>query len=80
MISKRKEVSTGVKGLDHILGSLLLGDNVVWYDESGNLASTFWLRFVRSSLKTRFRLFSSALTAPPKTCLSAWGPWAKTPF
>ena len=80
MISKRKETSTGVKGLDQILGSLLIGDNVVWYDESGNLASAFWLRFVRSSLENKTPVIFISFDRSPKNLFERLGTMGKNPL
>jgi transcriptional regulator with XRE-family HTH domain len=42
-------VSTGVPFLDELLGGLLIGDNVIWYDDAGSLASVFCQHFLRVS-------------------------------
>ncbi len=48
MAIKRKQVSSGMSGLDRLLNGLFIGDNVIWYDDAGSLASEFhvgWYRF-----------------------------------
>lgn len=49
MTSEKIQISTGVNDLDPILGGLLIGDNVVWYDDAGSLASSFCLNFLKDS-------------------------------
>jgi transcriptional regulator with XRE-family HTH domain/KaiC/GvpD/RAD55 family RecA-like ATPase len=43
-------ISSGIPRLDQILGGLLIGDNVLWYDDSGNLAAAYYHRFIQESL------------------------------
>lgn len=38
MKTERIRVSTEVDELDPILGGLLIGDNVTWYDDAGSLS------------------------------------------
>lgn len=49
-LSPRQCVASGVNRLDSLLNGLTSGDNVLWQDDSGSLASTFSLNFIRSSL------------------------------
>ena len=49
MFSKRSRVSSGVGHLDELLDGLFIGDNVVWYDDAGSLASVFCLNFIQVS-------------------------------
>lgn len=48
-LSKKQRVTSGVQRLDTLLGGLVIGDNVVWYDDNGSLASEFCLNFIRAS-------------------------------
>ena len=48
-MSEKLRVSSGVSQLDRILGGLFIGDNVVWHDDSGSLASVFCLNFIQAS-------------------------------
>jgi transcriptional regulator with XRE-family HTH domain/archaellum biogenesis ATPase FlaH len=44
-------VSSGIEDLDRLLGGgILIGDNVVWYDDAGSLAPVFCHNFIRRSL------------------------------
>jgi transcriptional regulator with XRE-family HTH domain/KaiC/GvpD/RAD55 family RecA-like ATPase len=49
MPKKKNIVSSGVKQLDQLLGGLFIGDNVLWYDDVGSLASLFSLNFIQES-------------------------------
>jgi hypothetical protein len=42
-------VSTWIQYLDELLGWLFIGDNVIWYDDAGSLASAFCHNFLQSS-------------------------------
>jgi hypothetical protein len=46
-------VASGVHQLDHILGSLLIGDNVIWYDDAGSLAWPFCVAEIIIALMPR---------------------------
>ncbi len=48
MFKKKIRVSSGVSQLDRQLGGLFIGDNVVWYDNAGSLASIFSLNSSRN--------------------------------
>jgi len=56
MNTEKKYISTGVSQLDQILDGLLIGDNVVWYDDAGSLASVFCMNFLQNS-KTDIKPF-----------------------
>ena len=44
-----QRVASGVSQLDRLLGGLYIGDNVVWHDDAGSLASVFCLNFIQAS-------------------------------
>lgn len=46
---RRQRVTSGVSHLDRLLGGLFIGDNVVWYDDAGSLASVFCLNLIQAS-------------------------------
>ena len=50
MFSEKTRVSTGIKPLDQRLDGLFIGDNVIWYDDAGSLASIFSNSFIQASL------------------------------
>lgn len=47
-LSERRRVASGVSQLDFLLGGLYIGDNVVWHDDAGSLASVFCLNFIQA--------------------------------
>jgi DNA-binding XRE family transcriptional regulator/KaiC/GvpD/RAD55 family RecA-like ATPase/quercetin dioxygenase-like cupin family protein len=49
MPEQKKTISSGVLQLDRMLGGLYIGDNVLWYDDAGSLASIFCMNFIRQS-------------------------------
>lgn len=78
MAHKRKAVSSGVGHLDRMLGGLYIGDNVVWYDDAGSLASVFCLNFLKSSVLEKKPLIYVNFDRSPKNLLDRLGPLAKT--
>ena len=42
----KQRVHSGVSRLDLLLGSIFIGDNVVWHDDAGSLAPVFSLNFL----------------------------------
>jgi hypothetical protein len=56
MNSNRLRIASGIGQLDRLLGGLFIGDNVVWYDDAGSLASIFCLNFIICS-RSRFTVF-----------------------
>ncbi|MBU2488011.1 MAG: helix-turn-helix domain-containing protein [Proteobacteria bacterium] len=73
----RHEVTTGVPRLDQVLGGIFIGDNVVWYDDSGSLASVFWLRFIRASLKAKKPVIFASFDRSPKNLFERLGELGK---
>jgi transcriptional regulator with XRE-family HTH domain/KaiC/GvpD/RAD55 family RecA-like ATPase len=51
MAKQKHIVSSGIRQLDQLLGGLFIGDNVVWYDDVGSLASLFSIHFIQESQK-----------------------------
>jgi hypothetical protein len=49
------KISTGINYVDHILGFLKAGDNVIWEVEAGSYIETFLQRFIPSF---SFRIFN----------------------
>ncbi|MGD9307988.1 MAG: helix-turn-helix domain-containing protein [Desulfosarcina sp.] len=77
MYKKKTRVSSGVAQLDRQLGGLFIGDNVVWYDSAGSLASIFCLNFIRESQKQDKPLIYLSFDRSPKTLLEDLGPLAE---
>jgi hypothetical protein len=55
MLSEKVRITSGVEALDRLLGGLFIGDNVIWYDTAGSLASAFCLNFILASHKKKNR-------------------------
>lgn len=73
-------VNTGIPRLDRILGGMFIGDNVVWYDESGNLAQVFWHHFVQASLAEKKAVIFASFDRSPKNLFERLGPLGKNPL
>lgn len=78
-MSERVRVTSGVHQLDHLLGNLFIGDNVVWHDDSGSLASVFCLNFIRASQAQNKPIIYVSFDRSPRTLLEKLGPLAQNP-
>ncbi len=76
---KKPRVTSGITHLDHLLDGLHIGDNVVWYDESGSLASIFCLNFIHSSLDHNKPVIYVSFDRSPRNLLEKLGPLAENP-
>jgi len=77
MTIKRKQVSSGMPGLDNLLSGLYIGDNVVWYDEAGSLASQFCIEFIRESQKNSKSIVYVTFDRSPKNLIETLGDLAE---
>lgn len=77
MIIEKKPVNSGIEKLDSLLGNILIGDNVVWYDDAGSLATVFCLNFMRMSIKEDKPLVYVSFDRSPKNLLDKLGSLAK---
>jgi transcriptional regulator with XRE-family HTH domain len=77
MSTKRKRVSSGITGLDQLLNGLFIGDNVIWYDDAGSLASVFSLNFIRESEKQKKPIIYVSFDRSPKNLIEKLGPLAQ---
>ncbi len=77
MTIKRKQVSSGMPGLDRLLSGLYIGDNVVWYDEAGSLASQFCIEFIRESQKNLKSIVYVTFDRSPKNLIETLGDLAE---
>ena len=62
-------ITSGVSQLDHLLGGLFIGDNVVWHDDSGSLASLFCLNFIQASENQKRPIIFASFDRSPRTLL-----------
>jgi transcriptional regulator with XRE-family HTH domain/archaellum biogenesis ATPase FlaH len=72
-VVEKTRVSSGVSQLDRLLGGLFIGDNVVWHDDSGNLASAFCLNFLETSLALQKPVIYISFDRSPKNLLDKLG-------
>lgn len=78
-MAKRVKIHSGVDQLDELLGGLFIGDNVVWHDDSGSLASAFCLNFLRSSQANAKPLVYVSFDRSPRNLLEKLGHLASNP-
>ena len=64
--------------MDRLLGGLFIGDNVVWHDDSGNLAATFCLNFLQTSLLLQKPVIYVSFDRSPKNLLDKLGALAES--
>jgi transcriptional regulator with XRE-family HTH domain/KaiC/GvpD/RAD55 family RecA-like ATPase len=77
MNSQTNIVSSGLHYLDTILGGgIIIGDNVVWYDDAGSLASIFCLHLLKISREQNKALIYINFDHSPKNILEKLGPLA----
>lgn len=79
MGADRMRISTGVSELDPLLGGLLIGDNVVWYDDAGSLAAVFALNFIQSSESQHKPFIYVSFDRSPRNLIEKLGPLADNP-
>ena len=80
MIQKKTSVSSGVAQLDQLLGGLFIGDNVLWYDDAGSLASLFSMKFIQASQNQKKPLIYVSFDRSPKNLLDLLGPLAESQY
>ncbi|MBW2247352.1 MAG: helix-turn-helix domain-containing protein [Deltaproteobacteria bacterium] len=73
MHSEKLRVTSGVSQLDNLLGGLHIGDNVIWYDNSGSLASVYCLNFIQASQAQNRPLIYVSFDRSPKNLLEKLG-------
>jgi len=73
MRSEKLRVASGVSQLDNLLGGLHIGDNVIWYDNSGSLASVYCLNFIQASQAQNRPLIYVSFDRSPKNLLEKLG-------
>ena len=76
---ERLHVTSGVNELDRLLGGLFVGDNVVWLDDSGSLASVFCLNFIQTSQLESKPIIYVSFDRSPRNLLEKLGFLANNP-
>jgi transcriptional regulator with XRE-family HTH domain/KaiC/GvpD/RAD55 family RecA-like ATPase len=79
-MSARQRVSSGVSQLDTLLEGLYIGDNVVWLDDAGSLATVFCLNFVQTSQAQGRPVIYVTFDRSPKNLMDKLGPLAESPL
>ncbi|MBN1626279.1 MAG: helix-turn-helix domain-containing protein, partial [Deltaproteobacteria bacterium] len=70
---ERTRVATGVSHLDRLLGGLFIGDNVLWHDDAGSLASVFCLNFIQASQTQNRAIIYVSFDRSPRNLLEKLG-------
>lgn len=73
------KVASGIDELDRILGGLLVGDNVIWYDDAGSLAWPFCVNLVQASQSQHRPVIFVSFDRSPRNLLEKLGPLAENP-
>ena len=76
-MEKKIGIGTGVGQLDQLLDGLYIGDNVVWHDDAGSLASVFCLNFIQASQAQNKPLIYVSFDRSLKNLLDMLGPLAE---
>ena len=69
----KQRVASGVSQLDRLLGGLFIGDNVVWHDDAGSLASVFCLSFLQTSEAQEKPIIYVSFDRSPRNLLEKLG-------
>ena len=75
----QKKITSGIRQFDRLIDGLYIGDNVVWHDDSGSLASVFCLNFIHISKEQQKPLVYISFDRSPKNLLHKLGPLADYP-
>ena len=79
-MTKRLRVASGVSQLDHLLGGLYIGDNVVWHDDAGSLAYVFCMNFILASQAQNKPLIYVSFDRSPRNLLENLGTLSENPY
>jgi transcriptional regulator with XRE-family HTH domain/KaiC/GvpD/RAD55 family RecA-like ATPase len=61
------KISSGISYLDHLLGFLKTGDNVIWEVEAGTYIEIFFQRFIEDNLKNGYKVVYVSFNVSPST-------------
>jgi hypothetical protein len=61
------KISSGIGYVDHLLGFLKTGDNVIWEVEAGTYIEIFLQRFIEHNLKNRYKVVYVSFNISPST-------------
>ena len=66
--------------MDHLLGGLYIGDNVVWHDDAGSLAYVFCMNFILASQAQNKPLIYVSFDRSPRNLLENLGTLSENPY
>jgi transcriptional regulator with XRE-family HTH domain/KaiC/GvpD/RAD55 family RecA-like ATPase len=72
-------VASGIDQLDRILGGLLVGDNVLWYDDTGSLVWPYCVNLIQSSQAQNKPVIYVSFDRSPRNVLEKLGLLAEYP-
>jgi transcriptional regulator with XRE-family HTH domain/KaiC/GvpD/RAD55 family RecA-like ATPase len=75
-MAEKLRIASGVSKLDLLLGGLFIGDNVVWHDDAGSLASVFCLNFIQASEVQDRPIIYVSFDRSPRNLIEKLGPLA----
>jgi transcriptional regulator with XRE-family HTH domain/KaiC/GvpD/RAD55 family RecA-like ATPase len=75
-MAEKLRIASGVSKLDLLLGGLFIGDNVVWHDDAGSLASVFCLNFIQASEAQDRSIIYVSFDRSPRNLIEKLGPLA----
>jgi len=73
-MNEKLRIATGVSQLDMLLGGLFIGDNVVWHDDAGSLASVFCSNFIQASEAQNRPIIYVSFDRSPRNLIEKLGP------
>lgn len=73
-------ISSGVTQLDSLLDGLYIGDNVVWHDDAGSLASVYCLNFIQVSQNQNKPVIYVTFDRSPRNLLEKLGSLSENPL
>ncbi len=76
---QRHKIFSGVPELDRLLEGVVIGDNVIWYDDAGSLAPVFCVRFMEKCLEEGRPVIYASFDRSPRNLLERLGPVARHP-
>lgn len=76
---ERQKIFSGVPDLDRVLDGIVIGDNVIWYDDAGSLAPFFCLRFMEKCLEEGRPVIYASFDRSPRNLLERLGQVARNP-
>ena len=73
-----QKAGTGIGKVDEILDGLRIGDNVIWHDDSGSLASDYCLKLMEASFRDEKPVIYVSFDRSPTNLLKKLGALANS--